>query len=200
MLPGEPLVVRFLNTIWADRAGRHDDLATSAHLAAFLRRAVGADLEPSSADLQQAVALRDALRRLAAAATANGRSRAATGTDLAKAVDVVNRQLGRGVAGPRLELDPDGGLRAAPPDPGSVTSALRRLAADALPLLTDPASALRSCSAPGCVLYFVRDHPRRAWCSTACGNRARADRHYHRHHPDATSRSPRPGSTPETRT
>ena len=35
--------------------------------------------------------------------------------------------------------------------------------------------------APGCVLYFIKDHPRREWCSTACGNRARAARHYARH-------------------
>jgi predicted RNA-binding Zn ribbon-like protein len=41
---------------------------------------------------------------------------------------------------------------------------------------------LRACYAPGCVLYFVNSHPRREWCSTACGNRARAARHYQRHH------------------
>jgi len=40
---------------------------------------------------------------------------------------------------------------------------------------------LRACYAPGCVLYFVKDHPRREWCSHACGNRARAARHYRRH-------------------
>ena len=41
---------------------------------------------------------------------------------------------------------------------------------------------LRLCGAPGCVLAFLKDHPRRAWCSTACGNRARQARHYARHH------------------
>ncbi|HEY3005705.1 MAG TPA: CGNR zinc finger domain-containing protein [Kribbellaceae bacterium] len=39
----------------------------------------------------------------------------------------------------------------------------------------------RACYAPGRVLYFVTGHPRREWCSTACGNRARAARHYARH-------------------
>ena len=29
-----------------------------------------------------------------------------------------------------------------------------------------------------CVQYFVKDHPRREWCSAACGNRARVARHY----------------------
>ena len=42
-------------------------------------------------------------------------------------------------------------------------------------------SSLRTCQAPGCVLYFVKQHPRREWCSDACGNRARVARHYRRH-------------------
>ena len=40
---------------------------------------------------------------------------------------------------------------------------------------------LRACLAPGCVLYFLKNHPRREWCSAACGNRARSARHYQRH-------------------
>ncbi|MGW3040938.1 CGNR zinc finger domain-containing protein [Kitasatospora sp. NPDC001159] len=42
-----------------------------------------------------------------------------------------------------------------------------------------PAS-LRACHGPGCVQFFVKDHPRREWCGPGCGNRARAARHYHR--------------------
>ena len=42
------------------------------------------------------------------------------------------------------------------------------------------AARLRACYAPGCVLYFVKTHPRREWCSVACGNRVRAARHYQR--------------------
>jgi predicted RNA-binding Zn ribbon-like protein len=45
------------------------------------------------------------------------------------------------------------------------------------------AGELRACGAPGCVLMFVKDHPRREWCSTACGNRARQARHYARTKP-----------------
>ena len=48
------------------------------------------------------------------------------------------------------------------------------------------ANLARATHAPGCVLYFVQDHPRREWCSTACGNRARVARHYDRHHRQAT--------------
>jgi hypothetical protein len=43
-----------------------------------------------------------------------------------------------------------------------------------------PAALLRACGAPGCVLMFLKDHPRREWCSNACGNRARQARHYDR--------------------
>ncbi|WP_317183827.1 CGNR zinc finger domain-containing protein [Intrasporangium sp.] len=39
---------------------------------------------------------------------------------------------------------------------------------------------MRACYGPGCVLYFVREHTRREWCSAGCGNRARVARHYHR--------------------
>jgi predicted RNA-binding Zn ribbon-like protein len=57
--------------------------------------------------------------------------------------------------------------------------AVGELAGEAVRFLaSDP--DLRACLAPRCVLYFVKDHPRRAWCSTACGNRERAARHYAR--------------------
>jgi predicted RNA-binding Zn ribbon-like protein len=59
--------------------------------------------------------------------------------------------------------------------------ALGAVAQDAIELLTGPeATTLRACHAPGCVLYFVKTHPRREWCSEACGNRVRAARHYRR--------------------
>jgi predicted RNA-binding Zn ribbon-like protein len=65
-----------------------------------------------------------------------------------------------------------------------VALALARLAAEAVDLLARP-STLGVCEAPGCVLYFVRDRPRRQWCSAACGNRARVARHYRRHRSSA---------------
>jgi predicted RNA-binding Zn ribbon-like protein len=42
------------------------------------------------------------------------------------------------------------------------------------------AAALRACAAPGCMLFYRKDHPRRAWCSPRCSNRVRAARHYAR--------------------
>jgi predicted RNA-binding Zn ribbon-like protein len=56
------------------------------------------------------------------------------------------------------------------------------LSRSALALLAAPArDRLGLCRAPGCVLFFLRRHPRQEWCSSNCGNRARVARHYARH-------------------
>jgi predicted RNA-binding Zn ribbon-like protein len=58
---------------------------------------------------------------------------------------------------------------------------LGAIAAETIALLSGAqAQRLRACEAPGCVLMFLKDHPRREWCSTVCGNRARQARHYAR--------------------
>jgi predicted RNA-binding Zn ribbon-like protein len=55
------------------------------------------------------------------------------------------------------------------------------IARSALTLLAEPArTRLRLCRAPGCVLFFLTEHPRQRWCSASCGNRARVARHYDR--------------------
>jgi predicted RNA-binding Zn ribbon-like protein len=47
--------------------------------------------------------------------------------------------------------------------------------------LTGPDRArLRACPAARCVKYFLQDDPRQTWCSPACGNRERVNRHYRR--------------------
>lgn len=46
----------------------------------------------------------------------------------------------------------------------------------------EDAARLRACPAPGCIGFFVKDHPRREWCSVACGNRARNARFHQRRH------------------
>ncbi|UWZ59536.1 CGNR zinc finger domain-containing protein [Dactylosporangium aurantiacum] len=62
-------------------------------------------------------------------------------------------------------------------------AAVAAIAEEAVALFAGPdRRLLRACRAPGCVLYFVRNHPRREWCSDGCGNRARVARHYQRHH------------------
>ena len=76
-------------------------------------------------------------------------------------------------AGPVVGVDHHGASRAE--------IVIAAFAADAIELLTGSRRAnLRACLAPSCALLFVKDHPRREWCSNACGNRARQARHYRR--------------------
>ncbi|GAA2266435.1 MULTISPECIES: CGNR zinc finger domain-containing protein [Kitasatospora] len=62
-----------------------------------------------------------------------------------------------------------------------VARALSGLAEDALGLLCgSDAQTLAACPADGCVRLLLRSHGRRQWCSTRCGDRVRAARHYAR--------------------
>lgn len=187
VLPAEPVPVRLMNTVWADRYGVYDALRTRQDLAGWLA-ATGLEAGPVTAgDVEAFRGLRDALRRLAALLTDDPRPAAASPLqDLARAVETVNHAAGTGPTGPWLrlrasQLQRDDTLHG----PGG---ALATVAARAVAVLTDTDSApLSACQAPGCVLYFVKDHPRRGWCSTACGNRVRAARHYQRRRADDTT-------------
>jgi len=184
VLPDEPLPVRLMSTIWADADGLHDDLRTTADVTEWLD-AIGVDRAGAHAterELSTARALRDAVRLLAAHVTADGRPgrQAAATADVAAAIDQVNA-IAAELPAPRLALR-DGRLGLGlPGGPSPVTTGLAQVAEQAVGLLAgEDAARLRACYAPGCVLYFVKTHPRRAWCSVACGNRVRAARHYQR--------------------
>ncbi|MCZ4101428.1 hypothetical protein C8250_038135 [Streptomyces sp. So13.3] len=204
-LLGEPLPVELMNTVWADRDGLHDALADTDDLARWLR-AVAPRFEPALALDEPAAAsgpslpaplldryqqLRDALRRLAAVVTEDPRPAAASAApDLAAAVEAVNQACAYAPEWSRL-VWPEGGTpslatASAPSHATAAAAALSRIAEQAVQLFAGPdRGALRACRAPGCVLYFVRAHPRREWCSANCGNRARVARHYQRHHADS---------------
>ena len=185
LLPDEPAPVRLMNTIWADTRGVHDELTSPVALAEWL--AAVTDYErpelggTSQRELAEALLLRDSLRRLAAYSTGDERPSAQSPvSDLDEAVAAVNAVL---ADSPQTELAlRDGRLQATRPRRASAArSALAQLGQDAVELLTGPAAVrLRACNAPGCVLYFVKTHPRREWCSEGCGNRVRAARHYQR--------------------
>lgn len=196
-LLGEPLPVELMNTVHADRDGVHDALRDPAGLAAWLRAVAGRfPAGPVSAGRPgreltgQFRELRDGLRTLASSVTAG--SRAGTrpaAAELAAAVATVNEACARAPLWSRLDW-------AGPPGPPARTvrsagsaqeAALSWLAEEAVLLFTGPdAGRLRACPGPGCVLYFVRAHPRREWCSAVCGNRARVARHYQRHRASGT--------------
>ena len=192
LLPDEPLPIRLMNTVWADRHGVHDALEGPAHLARWLAgTGVAAhEVQVGEADLERARELRDALRRLAALVTSDDRPPAASAVhDPSGAVRAVNAAAERGLVAPRLQVHEGALRRDSEPGGSPVAAALSRLAVESIDLLTgEAAGSLRACHAPGCVLYFVKDHPRREWCSTACGNRARAARHYRRHRVGRTGR------------
>jgi predicted RNA-binding Zn ribbon-like protein len=183
VLPDEPLPVRLMSTIWADADGPHDDLRTTADVNDWLD-AVSVDRAGAHAtegELATARALRDAVRLLAAHVTGDHRpSTAAVTADVAAALDRVN-VIAAELPAPRLALR-DGRLELGlPGGPSPVTTGLAQVAEQAVALLGgEDAGRLRACYAPGCVLYFVKTHPRREWCSVACGNRVRAARHYRR--------------------
>ena len=192
---GEPLSVELMNTIWADRDGVHDALATARESNAWLDAVrdrlpeVGAAHGPArrtvtASDAARLRRLRDALRRIAAEVTDDPREPDAPGdvttVPVGEAVTAVNAAAG--AMPPRL-LRLDRGVVGADRRSSSAADALLAgFATDAVDLLAGDhdAGTLRACLAPGCVLYFVQDHPRREWCSPACGNRARVARHYER--------------------
>ncbi|SDM83299.1 CGNR zinc finger domain-containing protein [Allokutzneria albata] len=181
LLPEEPLPIRLMNTIWADRHGRHDDLGTVRGLEEWLGRSgIPAESTVDSADLAAFRRLRDALRRVAAHVTADERPVAASATkDLDTAIAELNS-----VAVARTPLLVRRGADLAlewTTSAQGASHALSVLGLAAARLFTEDAEALRACYGPGCVLYFGKDHPRRGWCSPGCSNRARAARHYERH-------------------
>jgi predicted RNA-binding Zn ribbon-like protein len=197
-LLGEDLPVELMNTIWADRAGVHDALDDPTGALAWLR-AVESRLDPRPAALTGWLAddrptglaetahglraVRDALRRLAADATADPRD-VATSAAGTRATALEALAAASAAAPTWSALDwPDGGepVRSVHTTGPAGRAATSMLAEQGIALFAGARRReLRACLAPGCVLYFLREHPRRGWCSAACGNRARVARHYER--------------------
>ncbi|WP_432168691.1 CGNR zinc finger domain-containing protein [Streptomyces sp. bgisy031] len=101
---------------------------------------------------------------------------------LPAAVRAVNDAMTRVPIAPLLQWDDKTGPYRATPHPTSaiVDHAVATLAADAADLLTGPdADRLTACGSAPCNRYLLR-HGRRHWCSTRCGDRARAARAYAR--------------------
>jgi predicted RNA-binding Zn ribbon-like protein len=179
----EPLAIALHNTIRMGDGELVDALRTQADLRAWL--ASVRDLLPAEARradvrrLDDFRRLRDAVREVLHGAVEDR-------TPSPSAVRAVNDASRRSPHSVRL-VDPRGDGAAMAVDHHGLDAtavALGAIAADAIELVgTDLRAHLRRCDAPACVLMFVRDHPRRAWCSAACGNRARQARHYRRTHP-----------------
>ncbi|BAU80999.1 hypothetical protein SLA_0044 [Streptomyces laurentii] len=185
-LLGEPLALEFANTHYAVRGSLRDGLGRPDHLAWWLwtcRDRFTTDLTDTAlanvneADVVHFRELRDASRRLIDARVQGWEP---DSRDVAQ----LNRAGGLGRSWPILLWNPDTTPTTARMGAqGPLLEAQAELAHAVVTLLTTPDNPLASCPAPGCVLFFERTPPRRAWCSPGCGNRARAARHYHRHRP-----------------
>ena len=173
------MAILFANSRYAVRGRLQEGIGTVADLAAWLRdhaAALGLEsgepLNVNIRDVDNFVALRDAIRGIFVACVAGQPA----GPELITVVNVA------AAAAPRWPvLDASFGIVERT---GSrmLDTARAAIARDAMNLLAGPLREdLRACLAPGCVKFFVKDHPRREWCCDHCGNRARAARHYHRH-------------------
>ena len=165
-LRDEPLAIELHNTVYMAGGRLRDGLADPAPFLDAIAPRLGPlppGRWPSSAALSE---LRDAIR-------------AAFETPTPAALATINAAAARAPRAPRAEPDLTRSVEHGAAD--RAAAVLAGFAISAIELLTGPQrEAIRTCGAPGCVLAYLQDHPRRRWCSNACGNRARQARHYAR--------------------
>jgi predicted RNA-binding Zn ribbon-like protein len=177
-LLGEPLAIEFANTHYAVRGALREGIGTPAHLTAWLRDHSAVPepgLPVGAAEVETFRTLRGAIRGLYQACVD---THPGDDTD----VEVLNAAAAAAPRWPQLRCT--GGAYAVSERTWGegADAALAAIARDAIAILGGPLRIqIRACQAPGCVLFFIKDHPRRQWCSAGCGNRARAARHYQRH-------------------
>ncbi|MEV4807773.1 CGNR zinc finger domain-containing protein [Nonomuraea sp. NPDC049421] len=169
--------------------GVADDLATLEDATNWLHQQVDAvDITVDEQLRSELVELRRAIRALFAHAVSPAppsRADANRLMPLDQAMTHLNAAAAREAIVPQLTW-PEGGtprtdvLSTEPDGNVRLIAALARAAID---FLSGPhREQLRACNAPRCVRYFVKTHGRQEWCKPSCANRARAARHYQRHH------------------
>jgi predicted RNA-binding Zn ribbon-like protein len=176
--PGEDrsLAVALVNSLHSSRFGMVDEIAAVDGLRTWLHGRTGASsVAPNPEDVARAQSLRAAIRETLTAVLEH---RAPAGAALRTLSDTAAGAPGA----PELEWE-DGAPAARWREvAGSdVDRALAAIARDAMAVVTDArAAALGRCEAPGCVRLLLRDHNRRRWCSTGCGDRVRSARYHGR--------------------
>ena len=178
---GEPLAIELANTLFSDGGRPVDALTTPAALTRWLDAnadAIDAPLprRPSAEDLNRARQLRTIIRALLGNAVDHDAPPAATVrrlNQLAALAPFTAQLHWTAHQPPEAHLSLSGA--------GRFDALLALVAQSAIDVLGGSgAGRLRRCEAPGCINYYLKDHPRRAWCSPRCGNRVRVARHYHR--------------------
>jgi predicted RNA-binding Zn ribbon-like protein len=167
---GEPLCLDLLNTRWVDDTGVRDLLDTTAGLDIWLRSAGLRDRVV--ADAATLDALRETREALLALVDGDRSPEHRAALNRVLAHGAVHHRLGS--EGPQTRPETD--------DPAWLPAWLA--AADYLRLLAEAPKRIKRCAAhPRCVLHFhdTTKNGTRRWCSmAACGNRAKAARHYER--------------------
>jgi predicted RNA-binding Zn ribbon-like protein len=183
--PGEAAhpALALVNSRRNDAGIQLDDLATPEGLGAWLREHdLARDAPVDAAALATVRELRRAVRELLDARIER------RAPDQA-AVEIVNAAAAAAPSTRRL-IWTDAGTPCEERHwlTAGVPLACAVLAADAIDLVTGPDHGnLLACGGPGCMRLLLRDHPRRQWCSTPCGDRVRARRYYHRHRGSAAA-------------
>jgi predicted RNA-binding Zn ribbon-like protein len=167
-LTGEPLALDLLNTRWNRDGVTQDLLADTEGLAVWLASNGLAGNHPAGPE---------ALEHLRAARAA---LKAAVDGPRAEAAPLVDAVLEHGRIRARLTAEgPAEEPEFADPSWGPAWLAARNY----LDLISRAPERIRTCAGGGCILHFFdtsRNGTRR-WCSmAACGNRAKASRHYAR--------------------
>ncbi|MFD5078097.1 CGNR zinc finger domain-containing protein [Streptomyces sp. NPDC058371] len=165
-LTGEPVSLDLLNTRWM-REGAVQDLLTGTEGLAVWLAANGLDAPADEPTLRHVRQARDALR-------------AAVDGSLAEGAERIDAVLAHGRVRVTLTTaGPGESAEFADPAWGPAWLAARNY----LELLTAAPDRIRRCAHGSCILHFFdtsRNGTRR-WCSmAACGNRAKASRHYAR--------------------
>lgn len=178
VLPAEPAPVRLMNTTWVDRDGVFEALQEVSDLRIFLT-AIGRPV-PAGLGATHVATLHELRTGLRTLAAATGGPAAPSSGEQRAAVETINSILALAPAADVLAATPEGWTLSRV-DGSSFSASLSRLAREGAEALVDRSRPLRACHAPGCGLYFIKNHQRRRWCSTECGNRVRAARYYQRH-------------------
>jgi predicted RNA-binding Zn ribbon-like protein len=168
-LRGEPISLDLVNTEWVDAGSRRDLLETLAGVRDWLGEHDMVVPEKNLRPIQAALIETRATLRLLL-----------EGRDGAQARERLNEVLARGRIKQRLGNE---GPVAAPEVP-DVWRAAWEAAFDYLELLRHwPASRIKACAHPDCILYFLdtSKNGTRRWCDMrTCGNRFRVQQHYMR--------------------
>jgi predicted RNA-binding Zn ribbon-like protein len=173
---GEPLAIDLANTVMVVRAGQEVDLLATPD---DLRRWLAAeqdrlgDCRFALDHLAEIRVLRDAIRQILSAAACGDKPPA-------DAVAQLNAASAAAPMAPHLTVrnDRDFSVEEVSAGGDPLARMLGSLARSAIALLTgSERERLHMCDAPSCGMAFLGQ---RRWCCAACGNRARAARHYRR--------------------